>query len=94
MVEGLATGPPTDGQVWMGPSLRALVSVIEAGVGVLVGVEADKAYLACANFVSSRLGPLRPFIGVATLRALGSLYLPIEFEQEPLEGLHMLCFQI
>jgi hypothetical protein len=90
LAHGLATGPPTDADVWMGPSLTALVNAIQAGVGLLVGDSADKVYIACANFVSSRLGTFRPFIGVATLRALGSSHLPKDFEQEPLKGSYVL----
>lgn len=86
MVHGLATGPPTEADMWMGSSLRALLDVIEAGVGLLLGDAADKVYLACANFVSSRLGTMRSFIGVATLRALGSSHLSGELVQEPLGG--------
>lgn len=86
MIHGLATGPPTEADMWMGSSLRALLDVIEAGVGLLLGDAADKVYLACANFVSSRLGTMRPFIGVATLRALGSSHLSEELIQEPLGG--------
>lgn len=86
MIHGLATGPPTEADMWMGSSLRALLDVIEAGVGLLLGDAADKVYFACANFVSSRLGTMRPFIGVATLRALGSSHLSEELTQEPLGG--------
>ena len=86
MIQGLAIGPPTQAELWMGPSLRALVELIEARVGLLVGDAADLVYLACANFVSPRLGSLRPFIGVATLRALRSSHLPENLQKEPLGG--------
>ena len=85
-IHALATGPPTEAIMWLGPSLQALTAVIEAGAGRLVGDAADEAYLACSNFVSSRLGVLRRFLGVATLRLLGSA-LPSYLEQEPLKGL-------
>ena len=87
VVSGLARGPPTDADIWMGPSVRMLLAAIEAGIGHLVGDEADQAFIACSNFVSSRLGSLRLFIGVATLRAVGSSHLPKEFEEEPLRDL-------
>ena len=87
MIHGLATGPPTEAEIWMGPSLRALLDVIEAGVGLLMGDTADHVYLDCANFVSQRVGSLRPFIGIATLRALGSSHLSAEFLEEPLGGM-------
>ena len=87
MIQGLATGPPTEAEIWMGPSVRALLDVIEAGVGLLMGDTADNVYLDCANFVSQRVGSLRPFIGIATLRALGSSHLSAELLVEPLGGM-------
>ncbi|MCJ1477873.1 translational activator of GCN4 [Lambiella insularis] len=87
IIHGLATGPPNDAGRWIGLCLRALLDVIEAGVGLLMGDSADKVYVECANFVSARVGTVRPFIGIATLRALGSSQLAAEFHQEPLGDL-------
>ena len=84
LIHALATGPPTDPGVWLGKSLKALLDIITAGAGHIVGGAADEAYLACARVVSSRLGSLRQFIGVATLRASGFSTLPANLEQEPL----------
>ena len=86
-VRALATGPPVDPGLWLSQALQALVNVIAAGVGRLVGPAADDTYLECSRFVSSRLGSLRPFIGIATLRALGSSSLPVELVEEPLGDL-------
>ena len=86
IIRALATGPPTDADMWMGPSLRALLDIIEAGVGLLLGEAAEKVYIECANFMSSRVGTLKSFIGIATLRALGSSHLPCELVQESLGG--------
>ena len=87
IIHGLAVGPPTDAGIWMGPSVIALLNVIEAGVGLLVGETANKAFISCANFLPSRLGSLRSFIGVAILRALGSPNLSHDLQQEPLGGM-------
>ena len=84
IIRGLARGPPSRADLWMGPSLRALLDLIEAGVGLVLGDVADLAYLACASLVSLRLGSLRQFIGVASLRALRSSHLADELKQEPL----------
>lgn len=86
LIKALATGPPIEAAMWLGRSLKALLDVISAGVSHIVGDTADEAYLACAGVVSSRLGGLRNFIGVATLRALGCSVLPACLEQEPLAG--------
>ena len=82
----LATGPPTATEIWMRPCLEALLGIITTGAGLLVGNDANEAYIACANFVSSRLGPLRRFIGIATLRGQLSSHIPENLSQEPLGG--------
>ncbi|KZF21445.1 translational activator [Xylona heveae TC161] len=87
LVEALATGPPTDAEAWMGEAVKDLLGVIEAGAGLILGDTAANAYVACASLVSSRLGVLRPFFGIATLRALGSSTSKPELEQEPLGDL-------
>lgn len=86
-VRALAVGPPIDPALWLSQALQALVNVIAAGAGRLVGPAADETYLECSRFVSSRLGSLRPFIGIATLRALGSSTLPERLMEEPLADL-------
>ncbi|KAL9104714.1 MAG: hypothetical protein Q9163_000392 [Psora crenata] len=84
-VRALAFGPPTDAKLWMSPSTEALLCAISAGAGRLVGDVLDNAYLACANFVTFRLGAQRRFVGIATLRAAGSSTIPENFLQEPLQ---------
>lgn len=85
-IHALATGPPTEADLWMGPCLKALLGVIASGAGLMVGNEANEAYIACSNLVSPRLGSLRSFIGVATLRSLNSTQLPESLTEEPLGG--------
>lgn len=84
IIEALATGPPTEAQIWMCPAVKALVDIIVAGAGLIVGNAAADAYLLCADKVSSRVGALRPFIGIATLRALETPNLPEALTQESL----------
>ena len=86
-LHALAVGPPTDAGLWFGSSLRILSEVIVAGAGRLIGHVADEAFLACSKYVSPRLGSSRRFIGIATLRALGSFTLPGELLEEPLGDL-------
>ena len=86
-IYALATGPPSDARIWIWPSLTSLLDVIAAGAGRLVGDAADLAYLACSKFVTIRLGIQRRFIGVATLRAVGSNTIPVELIDEPLKHL-------
>ncbi|KAI0142174.1 armadillo-type protein [Pestalotiopsis sp. NC0098] len=87
IIQGLLAGPPTEAKLWMGPSVDALLKVMEAGACLITGDLAPTAYLACADKVSNRLGPIRPFIGVATLRALGVTGLPDNLLEEGLEDL-------
>lgn len=84
LVSSLARGPPTDAETWIGPAISAVFSIIDGGVGVLLGDRAAFVYLDCAKQVAQRLGSTRQFIGVATLRAQGSSNLPAELEVEPL----------
>lgn len=85
-IRSLATGPPTEAELWMSPAVHSLLNVISAGAGHLVGDAAAIAYLDCAQRVSTRLGTIRSFIGTATLRAFGFTHLPLGLEEEPLGG--------
>lgn len=87
IVVGLANGPPTDAEAWFGPSVRMLFDAIQAGAGLLLGDTAALAYLQCADRIAARLGPMRRFIGVATLRAAGVTILPENLLAEPLGDL-------
>ncbi|TGO34185.1 hypothetical protein BHYA_0208g00040 [Botrytis hyacinthi] len=87
IIKSLATGPPTEASLWMGPAVRALVKVINAGAGLITGTAAPDAYILCAERVSSRIGILRSFIGLATLRAMNVPQLPPALTQEPLGAL-------
>ena len=87
IIQALAVGPPTDATLWLGPSMSSLSGVVEAGASLLVGDSANEAYLACSNLVSPRLGSLRPFIGIATLRGLGA-QVTASVEQESLCGVY------
>ncbi|KAL9610861.1 MAG: hypothetical protein Q9167_004466 [Letrouitia subvulpina] len=86
LIDALATGPPTDALLWMGECTKALLEAIDAGAGLLIAGLADSAYINCAKIISPRLGSLRQFIGIGTLRALGSSNLPNDMEQEPVGG--------
>ncbi|EAW06304.1 translational activator GCN1 [Aspergillus clavatus NRRL 1] len=84
IIQGLASGPAVDADGWINPAVSSLLSLAKAGVGLFAGDVVSKAYLKCAEKLSSRLGPLRPFVGVATLRTIGGSHLPAEVEAEPL----------
>ncbi|KAK8092029.1 eIF-2-alpha kinase activator GCN1 [Apiospora hydei] len=87
IIQGLINGPPTEASLWMGPAVNALLKAMEAGACLITGDAAPSVYLACADKVTDRLGSIRPFIGVATLRALGVTGLPENLEEEGLEEL-------
>lgn len=84
IVKALAKGPPTDAEGWINPAAKALTTLSRNGAGHFVGDSIASAYIACADRISTRLDTMRPFIGAATLRALGESYLPSELEAEPL----------
>jgi hypothetical protein len=83
IISSLATGPPTEAGIWMGPAVKALVDVITAGAALITGNAAADAYILCAERLPARLGPLRPFIGIATLRGL-DVALQDSLVEEPL----------
>lgn len=87
IIRSLATGPPTEAERWMGPAVDLLIHSIRAGAGLLLGDLPATAFIACSERISNRLGPLRPFVGVATLRTIGSIQLSDEYEEENLGDL-------
>lgn len=84
LVRGLATGPANDAEGWINEAVSCLLSLARAGAGLFVGDVVSRAYITCSNELSSRLGNTRPFVGVATLRAIGRTNLPAEMESEHL----------
>ncbi|KAF2001392.1 ARM repeat-containing protein [Amniculicola lignicola CBS 123094] len=87
IIQKLATGPPTEAEQWMGPAINLLIQAIRAGAGLILGDLPADAYIKCSQRISHRLGVLRPFIGVGTLRTIGSIQLSEEYEQEDLGDL-------
>lgn len=87
VIRALATGPPTDASLWMGTAVESLLKALDAGAGLITGDAAPQAYIALADRISDRLGPMRPFIGVATLRAHEVSTLPENLMQESFEDL-------
>jgi hypothetical protein len=86
IVQSLASGPPTEAEQWMGPAVDLLIQTIRAGAGLLLGDMPATALIACSERISNRLGALRPFVGVAILRTIGSIQLSKEYEDEDLGG--------
>jgi hypothetical protein len=86
IIRSLATGPPTEAEQWMGPAVDLLIQVIRAGAGLILGDLPAKTFIKCSERISTRLGVLKPFIGVATLRIIGTLHLGAEYEAEDLGG--------
>ncbi|KAL5118494.1 translational activator of GCN4 [Pleosporales sp. CAS-2024a] len=87
IIHSLATGTPTEAEQWMGAAANLLIQSIRSGLGLLLGDLPATAYIACSQRISNRLGPLRPFVGVATLRTIGSIQLSSEYESEDLGDL-------
>ncbi|KZM25341.1 translational activator of GCN4 [Ascochyta rabiei] len=87
IIQSLATGPPTEAEQWMGPAVDLLIHSIRAGAGLLLGDLPATTFIACSQRVSNRLGAIRPFVGVATLRTIGSIQLSDEYEGEQLGDL-------
>jgi len=86
-INGLISGPPTETESWFGPCIDRLFGIIAAGAGNILGDLPVHCYLGCAVKVSSRLGTMRPFVGVATLRGADVLLTATGMDQEPLGDL-------
>ena len=84
IIGGLVIGPPTETEAWFGPAVKSLFDIIQAGAGLVLGNVAALGYLQCAERTSPRLGLMRPFVGVASLRAAGVTILPDNLVVEPL----------
>ena len=87
----LITGPPTDVKLWIGPVLELLLKLLRADAGLILGGLEVKIYIEASKFLSPRLGILRTFVAVATIRAINGTNISKELQQEPL--LH-LCTRI
>ncbi|PVI01750.1 ARM repeat-containing protein [Periconia macrospinosa] len=87
IIQSLATGPPTEAERWMGPAVDLLIQIIRDGAGLILGDLPATAFIKCSERISTRLGVLRPFVGVATLRTIGSIQLAETWEEENLGDL-------
>lgn len=86
-IQGLANGPPTDARMWMTPAITSLLNALEVGASLIVDDELFSSYIACSTQISDRLGTMRPFIGIATLRSLRNASVPEHLSSEPLAEL-------
>lgn len=69
IIGSLAQGVNNRVELWLGKALEILLLDLQKGIGYVVGSEATEIYMASAKHVSNRLGPIRQFVGLATLRA-------------------------
>ena len=86
-IRSLAEGPPTEARLWISSAIDSLMNAFQAGAALIVDDELVDAYLSCSSTVSDRLGTLRPFIGLATLRSLQQANIPEHLTSEPLAEL-------
>ncbi|KAI9891925.1 MAG: translational activator of GCN4 [Vezdaea aestivalis] len=87
LINAAVNGPPTDAAMWMETAVGALLGAMNAGAGLIIGDAAANIYIACSKCVAARLGPVRSFIGIATLRAMEITYEKYDNDQEPLGAL-------
>lgn len=87
IVRSLATGPPTEASLWMSTAVESLLNALDAGASLITGEAAPTAFIALSDRISDRLGTMRPFVGVATLRAHEVTALPQNLQEEPFEDL-------
>lgn len=87
IVRSLATGPPTEASLWMGTAVESLLNVLDAGATSITVDAGPMAYVALSDRISDRLATMRPFVGIATLRAHEVTALPGNLQEEPFEDL-------
>jgi len=88
VVKALATGPPTDATRWMGAAVSSTLAAINAGATRITGETGPLAFVSLSEQITSRIGSfIRPFMGVATLRAYEVTALPENLTEEPFEEL-------
>ncbi len=86
-IQSLAEGPPLEARLWISSAINSLMDALQAGAALIVDDEIVNAYLSCSTKVSDRVGALRPFIGIATLRSLRHANIPEHLISEPLAEL-------
>ena len=87
----LISGPPTDVKLWIGPVLEMLLGLLRKNAGKILGDLVEIIYIESSKFLSNRLGTLKNFIAIATIRAINGTNISNDLKQEPL--LH-LCTRI
>lgn len=82
----LGTSYPDGLDFWFPYSVTALIQLFTSSALKLCGDEPSKVFLKLSNNISSRLTPLREFVGIAILRTLG-VKINENFTEEPLKDL-------
>ena len=83
----LITGPPTDVKLWLGSVLDLLLKLLENNAGIILGDLVESIYIESSRFLSDRLGTLKAFVGIATIRAINGSLIKNDLQQEPLHHL-------
>ncbi|KAK9447374.1 armadillo-type protein [Limtongia smithiae] len=80
---GVANGP----EIWVPAATKCLLAALKAGLSQILGLDGVNTFLELSHLLSPRIGALRPFIGVALLRAIGVQDIPDSLAQESLREL-------
>ncbi|KAF8911690.1 armadillo-type protein [Gymnopilus junonius] len=90
-VQSLVRACVEEFQAYMSPVASLLLEGALSRGSFLAGPAAFETYLVLATSISDRLGPMRRWIGIATLRCLQIGSVPEELQAEPL---HMLVIRV
>lgn len=82
-----SAGTDNGAEIWFPAATKSLVSALRSNLSLLVGSAGIDTFIELSDKLSVRVGPLRRFVGVALLRAIGVADVPESLSQEPLREL-------
>ncbi|KAK9454211.1 armadillo-type protein [Dipodascopsis uninucleata] len=83
LLNGVSNGP----DIWFPAANTSLVAALKNRLSLLVGESGVEVFLELSSLISPRLGPVRRFVGIALLRAIGVKDLSLNLIEEPLSEL-------
>ncbi|KAK9331968.1 armadillo-type protein [Lipomyces starkeyi] len=87
LIHFLCAGTNNGPEIWFPPATESLIAVLQNNLSLILGPLGLNTFLELTDKLSTRLGPLRKFVGVALLRAIGVTDVPESLAEESLREL-------